>query len=478
MSQYNDEDRCATCARGRRLASRVEPQVPDTVWRDEEVQKAIAAWDFGRVSRLVRERARLRQDDMAALTGLSQGFLSMLEAGTRRLTSLDKVARFLRGIETPDALLPPPFREHREVVSHVPLSHRGPSVTDLQVATGERTGNLHELAAQAASQSLRFTEEVTRSNVSDVELEALESKITHIATDYVHAPLHPLFHDLLSTRDRIFSLLSGQQPPAQTRELYLLAGTCCLLLAHASQNLGDQDSAIAQLQTAWTLADHTDHNDLRAWVKGTAALIAEWSTHRFTALEYTQQAIRHAPDGETRIRTAAIKARAAARIGDRNTALTALRELERARDQHTDPDGLTRFGGLLTFPEAKQEYYIGGTYALLGEHELAEHHAAAAIELYATGPAEQRSYGDESLARIDIVTARIAAGEIEGVGEQLHPILELPVNRRIRQIGDAVQGVARLLEDPRFAGNRVVRELADATRGYQAIDTRAKALTS
>nr|WP_171110838.1 helix-turn-helix transcriptional regulator [Streptomyces sp. N502] len=478
LSQYNDEDRCATCARGRRLGSRLEPQVPDTVWRDEEVQRAIAAWDFGLASRLIRERAKLRQDDMADLTGLSQGFLSMLEAGTRRLTSLDKVARFLRGIETPDVLLPPPFREHHEGSTPVPLPHRGQSVTDLQVATCERTGNLHELAAQAAAQSLQFTEEVTRSNVSDVELEALESKIARIATDYVHSPLYPLFHDLLSTRDRLFSLLSGHQPPGQTRELYVLAGTSCLLLAHASQNLGDQDSAIAQLQTAWTLADHADHNDLRAWVKGTAALIAEWSTHRFTALEYTQQAIRHAPDGETRIRTAAIEARAAARIGDRDTALAALQELERAREQHTDPDGLTRFGGLLTFPEAKQEYYIGGTYTLLGEHELAEHHAATAIELYATGPAEQRSYGDEALARLDIVTARISAGEIEGVGEQLHPILELPVDRRIRQLGDAVQGVARLLEDPRFAGNRAVRELADATRGYQAIDTRAKALTS
>lgn len=478
LSQYNDEDRCATCARNRRLDSRFEPRVPDIVWQDAEVQKAIVEWDFGRVSRLVRELAKLRQDDMADLTGLSQGFLSMLEAGTRRLTSLDKVARFLRGMETPDALLPPPFRDHHEGSTPAPLPHRRQPVAESLVPGGGRKGSLHELAAQAAAQSLQFTEEVTKSNVSDFELEGLESRITRIATDYVHAPLSPLFDDLLATRDRLFFLLGGHQPLGQARELCLLAGTSCLLLAHASQNLGDQDSAIVQLQTAWTLADHADHDDLRAWVKGTAALIAEWSTHRLTALEYTQQALRHTPDGETRIRTAAIEARAAARIGDRNTALAALQELERAREQRTDPDGLTRFGGLLTFPEAKQEYYIGGTYALLGEHELAEHHAAAAIQLYETGPAEQRSYGDEALARLDIVTARIGAGEMEGVGEQLHPILELPANRRIRQLGDAVQRVATLLEDPRFAGSRVVRELADATRGYQAIDTRAKALTS
>ncbi|WP_406432235.1 hypothetical protein OHB00_06665 [Streptomyces sp. NBC_00631] len=156
--------------------------------------------------------------------------------------------------------------------------------------------------------------------------------------------------------------------------------------------------------------------------------------------------------------------------------MDAIEELKRARDRHGAPDALTRFGGLLTFPEAKQHYYIGGTFALLGEHRLAEQHAATAIELYEAGPPEQRSYGDEALTRLDIATARITAGEIEGAGEHLRPVLDLPVDQRIRQLGDAVQSVARLLEQPRFARNPVARELAEAARGYQAIDTRTKVL--
>ncbi|MET7775090.1 helix-turn-helix domain-containing protein [Streptomyces sp. NPDC005388] len=478
LSQYNREDRCAACARVRRFDTQPGPRVPDTVWLAPEVQAAIAAWDFGQASYLIRERAGLRQDDMAHMTGLSQGFLSMLEAGTRRLTNLDKVSKFLRGVGTPDVLLPAPFREQDTRSASAQVLPPGPGPRQIRPITCEPSADLHELAALAASQSLQFTEEITKSNVSDVELEELESKIATIATEYVHAPLHPLFNGLLATRDQLFSLLSGHQPPHQTRELFLLAGASCLLLAHASQNLGDQDSAIAQIQTAWALAEQADHNDLRAWVKGTAALIAEWSTHRQTALDYTRQAIRLAPTGETRIRISAIEARAAARIGDRDRAEAALQELQRAREQRTGSDGLARFGGLLTFPAAKQEYYIGGTYALLGEHHRAETHAAAAIELYESGPKEHRSYGDEALARLDIVTARIAAGEVEGAGEQLQPILDLPANRRIRQLGDAMQGVARLLEHPRLAHSRTARELADATRGYQAIETKPKALTS
>ncbi len=413
---------------------------------------------------------------MASLTGLSQGFLSMLEAGSRRLTNLDKAARFLQGIGTPDALLAPPFREPAAPTPPTPTAY--PSQPRNHARTPTHTPrDLDELAAQAAVQSLHFTDEITKTNVSDVELEAHESMLTQIAGDYVHAPLHRIFTDLVSTRDQLFDLLLGRQPPSQTRELFLLAGTSCLLLAHASQNLGDEDAAIAQLQTSWTFAEQADHNDLRAWVKGTAALIAEWSNRRQTALDYTRQAIQLAPAGETRIRIAAIEARAAARIGDRSTAMTALTDLQRAREQSAAPDALTRFGGLLTFPLAKQEYYIGGTLALLGEHHQAEHHAAAAVDLYENGPEEHRSYGDEALARLDIVTARLTAGEIEGAGEQLQPLLELPADRRIRQLGDAMHQVTRLLEEPRFARSPIARELADATRGYQAIDTRTKALT-
>jgi hypothetical protein len=51
------------------------PSIPDEVWADIEIQTAIAVQDFGRASRLVRERVGLRQDDMAFMTGLSQSFV-------------------------------------------------------------------------------------------------------------------------------------------------------------------------------------------------------------------------------------------------------------------------------------------------------------------------------------------------------------------------------------------------------------------
>ncbi|MCM2579734.1 helix-turn-helix transcriptional regulator [Streptomyces sp. MTZ3.1] len=47
---------------------------------------------------------------MAVLTGLSQAFLSMLEAGTRRLTNVDKVVQLLEGLGVPIELTGPMLR--------------------------------------------------------------------------------------------------------------------------------------------------------------------------------------------------------------------------------------------------------------------------------------------------------------------------------------------------------------------------------
>ncbi|GGT18801.1 hypothetical protein GCM10010271_22480 [Streptomyces kurssanovii] len=78
--------------------------MPPEVWADGRVQEALATRDFGALCTLVREIGKFRQDDMVTLTGLSQGFLSMLESGTRRLTNIDKIVCMLDGLQAPPEL--------------------------------------------------------------------------------------------------------------------------------------------------------------------------------------------------------------------------------------------------------------------------------------------------------------------------------------------------------------------------------------
>ncbi|MFI1649770.1 helix-turn-helix domain-containing protein [Streptomyces avidinii] len=109
LSQYNPDGLCAACARALIPAAPALPAVPDRVWHDAGVREALAALDFGKASRLIRQRGSLRQEDMAQLTGLSQAFLSMLESGSRRLTNIDKIIEFVAGLGAPAELLQIPL---------------------------------------------------------------------------------------------------------------------------------------------------------------------------------------------------------------------------------------------------------------------------------------------------------------------------------------------------------------------------------
>ena len=59
---------------------------------------------------------------------------------------------------------------------------------------------------------------------------------------------------------------------------------------------------------------------------------------------------------------------------------------------------------------AKLRYYGGSTLSLAGEHEGAEAMAMEAISMYEASPPAERSYGDEALARVDVVTSRLVRG--------------------------------------------------------------------
>ncbi len=206
----------------------------------------------------------------------------------------------------------------------------------------------------------------------------------------------------------------------------------------------------------------------RAWAHGTAALIAEWTHQHRRAVEFAQRGALFARTVDSRVRLAALEARAAARSGDRRLALDALDRAVRARDLAAGQDQLDEFGGLLSFPIAKQHYYAGSTYTLLGDVEPAQHNALLAIGMYETGPLEQRSYGDEAIARVDVASARLALGDVDGAHEALRPVLDLPAERRIEQIAVGLGRVRSALALPRYARVHTARVITQEVDQYQA----------
>ncbi|WP_419707955.1 hypothetical protein [Promicromonospora sp. NFX87] len=339
-----------------------------------------------------------------------------------------------------------------------------------ELAPSDDTAGLRAMATEAARSSSAFADLFSSQGLSDDVLEQFGFRLSRIATDYVHAPLRPLFTELIAVRDEIFTLLNERPNPRLSSDLFFLAGSACLLLAHASQNLGELKSSVTQIRAARLFAEHAGHTGLQAWTAGTAALITEWSPQSRMTLRLTQQAAALAPQGESRIRIAAIEARAAAKIGDNARARAALDQFHAARDETPVNDEVVQFGGLLTFPAAKQDYYLGGTYTLLGEYEAARRHSTAAITAYRTGPVEERSYGDEALAHIDLLTIGILHDRVDDVEHALRHVLDLPPQMRIRQLGSAMDRVRSLMHRPEHEKNPAIKQLAELINDYDVID--------
>lgn len=318
------------------------------------------------------------------------------------------------------------------------------------------------LLAAAARDSLDFASWADAETVSRSALDHLTYELGRIAVDYVHAPLLPLFRDLVSLRDTTKTLLQHGPNPRQSRELFFLAGVTCTLLAHATQNLGDPGSARAQAHAAWSCAEQADHDGLRAWVRGTQALISEWTRRPGEAVQLARSGQEHAAGCESLVRLAALEARALARTGDTRAAVAAVEKARRVRESRGDRcDDLDSFGGVLSFPLVKQTYYAGSTLALAGRHEDAERTALEAIRMYESGPCEDRSYGDEALARVDVGDARLALGDLDGTVAALHPVLQLPAEHRIEQISTGLARTRPTLALPQYARTNVAIELGN-----------------
>ncbi|QIS16418.1 MULTISPECIES: XRE family transcriptional regulator [Nocardia] len=302
----------------------------------------------------------------------------------------------------------------------------------------------------AAHEASEHAGQAESSNVGATTLEQLDADVTRIANDYVHIPPVPMMVEMLRVRRRVYRLLEGHQRPSDTSHLYLLAGSLSGLLANASTDLGYFDAAGEQVRAAWAYAELCGHNGLRAWTRGMHALIEYKSERPRRGVVLAQSGQEYAESATAKVRLLNIEARIWARLGnsaDTHRCIVAADEAREIAETDTLHDEI---GGVFGFNEAKSQYYAGATYINLGQAEPALAATRRAIELYSSGPTEQRSYGAESLARVDNAAAHLINGSLDGAAEVLQPVLGLAEDKRIAQLEERLTGVRRKIAGPAF----------------------------
>ena len=95
-----------------------------------------------------------------------------------------------------------------------------------------------QVVAMSAERARDFLIRAEASNVGAETLDQLADDVRRLVVDYQQEPLERLLGDMVDAQDRALGLLEGRQRPDHTRDLFLLAGVSCGLMARASHDLG------------------------------------------------------------------------------------------------------------------------------------------------------------------------------------------------------------------------------------------------
>ncbi|MFF7688288.1 hypothetical protein ACFZB6_19305 [Streptomyces syringium] len=355
----------------------------------------------------------------------------------------------------------PPPPTHNLSTSHT--DHRADPATDLQ--------QLGQQAALAARRAMEFAMKAECSEAGPETLGYLHSEVYRITRIYNRVSVATVLTDLARIQATTFRLLeSGRAKPSQVRDLYLLAAVQSGMLAKASHDLGDPQSAMLQARAAAVCADQAEHLAMSAWARGLQSGISYWVNRPGDALRYAREGAATGADvqGSVTVWLAAQEARAAALMGDAETVQAANHRAEELREE-TTPDDLDALGGNFTFPHVRQNYFTVEASVLLGSgNATLIRRAEEAVRGFSDTDDPHWSFGAEAGCRSNLALARLYTGDLEGTAEAVQPVLELPPNQRNAGIISSVKRVrASLMRGP-ARGTQAAEELRERITAFSS----------
>jgi len=307
------------------------------------------------------------------------------------------------------------------------------------------------MAAHEGSEHASRAEE---RGVGDVTLDQFRADVRQFASEYTTGEPFALFLEMRRVRGRMHDVLDRQMWPRDASELYFLLGCLNDLMAIAAHDLGYPQSADEFLRSAWIYAAAIGHHPLMARIRADAANNVIWDQPRRSA-ELAADALGYQPDGPNAAFIHLRHGRAAARIGDYDTARRAIAEADEARDRGP-ADDLLAVGGEFSFSRASQHALAG---AILVEIPGAQGEASVELEratgLYRQGPepGENHSQHVALNTRVDLATTRLLTGQVDGAAAALDPVFAIPPALRFSGLAKRLARTRAELAAPVFRGS-------------------------
>lgn len=295
----------------------------------------------------------------------------------------------------------------------------------------------------------------------------LSEDIARLARAYLHTPPLPLFGELVRIRDNAYWLLDQTRNLTQQRDLYMVAGQACGLLAMASFDLGHPDAGTQQARAARVYGAIIDGKELSAFADFALSVIECWAGRPRQGLLFAERGLSVSPDGACKVRLWSQVARAAALRGDEQRAVEAITAARLARDDSTTPTELhDQIGGEFGYNLARQAFGHCTTYLKLGRPDEALAEGGQVIELYAQAAPEERYYMAQAGAHADIATAHLLRGDLDGTRDAISPVLALDPGMRTATVVRRLGTLREVLAEPKFqhrAGQSLAEEIEHFT---------------
>ncbi len=327
-----------------------------------------------------------------------------------------------------------------------------------------RTG-LREVVVNAAHSSAILHGEIDTPKIEDRTRDEVRQDLHLLATNYVVDPtnLGGNFAELVILRDRLWVLLDryGRRPD-DARELHLLLGAACVLLASISHDLGEPSAAMTQTRTALSFAELAGHTELITWIYSTRAMIASWWGTADNVLHHAQCSRSVGQSGIGAVRLAGLEARALALSGNHHEAVKLIQTSQDRLDKLSGTGSLRDLGEVFTFTRARQHYYNAAAFAHLYDWKAVESEASDAISLYANPAIDRRWPVTMTLSQVHLAQARLNCDGPEGAQDALSPVFSIPDEQRIPQIAQALNRLQVQLRSRAYTNLHVARDLDEA----------------
>ena len=328
----------------------------------------------------------------------------------------------------------------------------------------ERSGfAVEQEVAMAAHEASDHAEQAGQPGMGEATAEQLHADVVRLAqlTD-TGEPL-AAFLEMRRVRDRIYRLLDRQLWPRERADLYFHLGCVNGLMGVTVGYLGYPDAAAEQIRSGWAYANAIDHRPLIAQLRCRLSAVAYWRGRFGESRDQAVRGLEYASDGPPAAKLHVMHARAAASLGDVDTARQAIADANRAQE-HEYTDDLMEIGGEFSNALATHHLSAGSTLADVGG---AEREASAELEqadeLYNQGPrrGEQHWFAGKPLVGINLARVRLRMGALDGAAAALEPALSLPVTQRITQVTSRLASVREELAAPVYRGSAQARDMGE-----------------